>query len=82
MAQPAPPAGSTSSRPKCPICRKPVSHDFRPFCSPRCRDVDLARWLGGGYVIGGPALDVADESPPLDSPPHGPGVSSEDDGED
>lgn len=26
---------------------------YRPFCSARCRDVDLARWLGGGYAIPG-----------------------------
>jgi uncharacterized protein len=41
---------------RCPICRKQAEIAFRPFCSERCRDVDLARWLGGGYAIsGGPA---------------------------
>ena len=34
----------------------------RPFCSKRCADIDLARWLGGTFVIPGPALDVADDS--------------------
>ncbi|MFD0858970.1 DNA gyrase inhibitor YacG [Roseovarius aquimarinus] len=35
----------------CPICRKPVDPAHRPFCSKRCADLDLARWLGGGYAI-------------------------------
>ena len=39
----------------CPICSKPAVEAFRPFCSKRCADVDLHRWLTGGYVI--PARD-------------------------
>jgi endogenous inhibitor of DNA gyrase (YacG/DUF329 family) len=35
----------------CPICGKPAAFTDRPFCSKRCADVDLHRWLGGGYVI-------------------------------
>lgn len=35
----------------CPICGKPQVHAYRPFCSKRCADVDLARWLGGRYAI-------------------------------
>jgi uncharacterized protein len=35
----------------CPICAKPRVEKFRPFCSPRCADVDLQRWLSGRYVI-------------------------------
>ncbi|MCB5410539.1 DNA gyrase inhibitor YacG [Pseudogemmobacter faecipullorum] len=35
----------------CPICGKPVEQAWRPFCSKRCADLDLARWLGGGYRI-------------------------------
>lgn len=35
----------------CPICRKPTAPAYRPFCSKRCADLDLARWLGGGYRI-------------------------------
>jgi endogenous inhibitor of DNA gyrase (YacG/DUF329 family) len=38
---------------KCPICGKPASPEHRPFCSPRCADVDLHRWLSGGYVLPG-----------------------------
>jgi len=40
---------------KCPICSKPAVEAFRPFCSKRCADVDLNRWLTGSYVI--PARD-------------------------
>jgi hypothetical protein len=35
----------------CPICRKPEEQKFRPFCSKRCADVDLSRWLKGSYAI-------------------------------
>ncbi len=35
----------------CPICGKPVVQRFRPFCSKRCADIDLGRWLKGGYAI-------------------------------
>jgi hypothetical protein len=35
----------------CPICRKPAAAEFRPFCSRRCADVDLNRWLSGVYAI-------------------------------
>ena len=36
---------------KCPICEKPVDPAFRPFCSKRCADVDLQRWLAGVYAV-------------------------------
>ena len=35
----------------CPICRQPMEPKFRPFCSRRCADVDLSRWLKGAYAI-------------------------------
>lgn len=38
----------------CPICDKSVVAAFRPFCSRRCADIDLSRWLKGSYVIPGP----------------------------
>jgi uncharacterized protein len=44
----------------CPICGKPASHATRPFCSARCRSVDLNRWLSGSYVVPG-APDDADD---------------------
>ena len=37
----------------CPICGKPSTQASFPFCSPRCADVDLNRWLSGSYVIPG-----------------------------
>ena len=39
--------------PKCPICGKPTARETRPFCSKRCADVDLGRWLTGRYVVPG-----------------------------
>ena len=44
----------------CPICRKPRSEEFAPFCSPRCRDRDLANWLTDGYAVPGPPADPED----------------------
>ena len=40
---------------KCPICGKPPVPDHRPFCSGRCADVDLHRWLAGKYAVPGSA---------------------------
>jgi len=37
----------------CPICGKPRSQRYDPFCSRRCADVDLHRWLKGSYVVPG-----------------------------
>jgi endogenous inhibitor of DNA gyrase (YacG/DUF329 family) len=45
--------GPAKSVKRCPICNRPASGDTLPFCSPRCRDVDLNRWLKGSYVIPG-----------------------------
>jgi uncharacterized protein len=45
---------------RCPICRKTTKAtdpDF-PFCSDRCRLIDLGKWASGGYVISSPAADV------------------------
>jgi endogenous inhibitor of DNA gyrase (YacG/DUF329 family) len=36
---------------KCPLCGKPTDIGFRPFCSKRCADLDLHRWLSGSYAI-------------------------------
>ncbi|MFC0218397.1 DNA gyrase inhibitor YacG [Pseudochelatococcus lubricantis] len=49
-----PPAGGA-----CPICGKEAQARWRPFCSKRCADIDLHRWLSGSYVI--PASDEAEE---------------------
>ena len=48
----------------CPICKRPLGERedglrFRPFCSKRCADIDLGRWLKGAYAI--PVVENEDE---------------------
>jgi hypothetical protein len=47
-------------RRKCPICGKPAVRDAYPFCSRRCADIDLNRWLSGRYVIPAGEAPLAD----------------------
>jgi uncharacterized protein len=42
----------------CPVCQQPSAQKYHPFCSARCADVDLHRWLGGQYAI--PAVEPPD----------------------
>jgi uncharacterized protein len=59
MTKPAPPANDNadakaeSAKPAaaCPICGRPRAEKCKPFCSARCADVDLYRWLNGKYAI-------------------------------
>ena len=55
---------------QCPICKAPTQKKFTPFCSKRCADIDLGRWLNGVYVIEGsdsPSAETdTDESPRSD----------------
>jgi endogenous inhibitor of DNA gyrase (YacG/DUF329 family) len=44
---------ATGKEKPCPICGKPAREALRPFCSGRCRDVDLNRWLSNSYTIPG-----------------------------
>ncbi|PWE32175.1 DNA gyrase inhibitor YacG [Maritimibacter sp. 55A14] len=44
----------------CPICAKQTDPKYRPFCSRRCADVDLGRWLTGGYAVPAVAEDDAE----------------------
>jgi endogenous inhibitor of DNA gyrase (YacG/DUF329 family) len=57
--------------PTCPICGKPAAQATRPFCSRRCADVDLNRWLSGVYAV--PATELDDEdgeaAPHEETPP-------------
>lgn len=49
---------------RCPTCKKPVKSadpDF-PFCSERCRLIDLGKWASGEYVISSPLTDTSDVS--------------------
>lgn len=42
----------------CPICGRPAQPTQRPFCSIRCADADLGRWLTGSYRVPGPPADA------------------------
>jgi uncharacterized protein len=56
---------SAGDRPgACPICGKPGQAATSPFCSRRCADIDLGRWLKGGYSIPGRPEDDLDKAPP------------------
>jgi len=46
----------------CPICGKPASEADRPFCSRRCADIDLHRWLSGAYALPARPDDDEDDS--------------------
>jgi endogenous inhibitor of DNA gyrase (YacG/DUF329 family) len=48
----------------CPICGRRASEATRPFCTPRCQEVDLGRWLTGVYRIPGPPAELDDDLPP------------------
>jgi uncharacterized protein len=49
---------------KCPVCAKPRVAEHAPFCSQRCRDRDLMRWLDDSYAVPGPP--VPPDYPPED----------------
>ena len=59
---PRPTAGDAPPAKPCPICGKPATVASRPFCSPRCRDVDLHRWLSGAYAVPVVEEDGGEES--------------------
>ncbi|MBX3598780.1 MAG: DNA gyrase inhibitor YacG [Rhizobiaceae bacterium] len=50
------------SRRACPECSKPSVRETYPFCSTRCKEIDLNRWLSGSYVIGSRGDDDEDGS--------------------
>jgi hypothetical protein len=55
--------------PVCPVCGvvvDPKRTTAMPFCSDRCRTIDLSRWLGENYTIPGPRSDEQDEEQPTD----------------
>lgn len=54
---------AAAPRGRCPICARTASPEFKPFCSKRCADVDLHRWLGEGYGV-----PVATDDDMRDSP--------------
>jgi hypothetical protein len=60
-------APSLAPEKPCPICGKPAVAASRPFCSRRCADIDLNRWLSGVYAV--PAVEREDGSvPPAEKP--------------
>ena len=64
---------SSAAKPACPVCGKPGQVATSPFCSRRCADIDLGRWLKGGYAIPGRPEDDVDNGavapPGQDEPP-------------
>jgi endogenous inhibitor of DNA gyrase (YacG/DUF329 family) len=65
QAKPSAPAPAA-----CPICRRASQARYRPFCSRRCADVDLARWLRGSYAIPGePENDTSGKAEEASQPP-------------
>ncbi len=54
--KPKQPSRPKRRQPRCPICRKPLDPGAKsfPFCSDRCRLIDLGKWLGGDYTISRP----------------------------
>lgn len=53
---------------RCPQCQQQVPYEgnpHRPFCSERCRRIDLGTWASEGYVIPGKSLEVEESSPDL-----------------
>ena len=47
--------------PHCPICQKPATEANKPFCSPRCREVDLNKWFNASYAVPAVELDDVDD---------------------
>lgn len=55
---------------RCPICNKPREARFKPFCSQRCAEIDLSRWLKGVYAV--PVVEGRDTPPSEPEPPYSP----------
>lgn len=55
--RPSPPLRAVRIAAKCPICEKNGTEQYRPFCSKRCANIDLGRWLKEGYRV------ATDEAP-------------------
>jgi len=53
---------------RCPTCKNPVNGNDPefPFCSERCRLIDLGKWASGAYVISSPVKDVSESNPDED----------------
>jgi hypothetical protein len=65
-----------SARVRCPTCRRDVDWDaapFRPFCSERCRLIDLGAWLTEQHAIAGDSVTAQEAAPPEDQADTGDG---------
>lgn len=62
-ARPASAGPASPARP-CAICGKPAVARYKPFCSARCADIDLGRWLKGSYVIPGEPVEETETGLP------------------
>ena len=56
-----------NSAARCPLCAKPADTAFKPFCSKRCADIDLNRWLSGVYAVPVKETDDEDGERPADN---------------
>jgi uncharacterized protein len=68
---PPPPLRAVRTAAKCPVCGRPVEETrYRPFCTKRCADIDLGRWLKESYRV--PTEEVPDDgSNGGENPPDG-----------
>ena len=55
----------------CPVCGKPTAAPFAPFCSARCKQVDLGRWLSGTYRVETDEQPEGPAAPKSDDPASG-----------
>jgi hypothetical protein len=69
MAADRSPVGASPRPGRCPVCRRPAVKEWRPFCSKRCADIDLGRWLGEVYRIPGVEADATPAEPLSDDEP-------------
>lgn len=53
---------------RCPVCKEEPAKDWRPFCSKRCADIDLGRWMTGAYAIPDAPADEEELGPNTDAP--------------
>lgn len=66
------PFAATGRGKPCPICGRPSTVEMRPFCSKRCADIDLGRWLGEIYRVPSADSPSSDEPSREESPPSNP----------
>ena len=58
-------AAEAERRARCPVCGRPAVAAVHPFCSRRCAEIDLGRWLTGQYVLPGrPVAEEEEDEPP------------------